>query len=107
MDDGAAVVGLRSEVDDDIDLVAAQGIEDAVVVTDVASDEDVAIRIACGDVGEVRRIRAIGQQVVVHHSVGRMAAQPIADEVRTDEAGTAGYQDVGHELSSLPAPRSG
>ena len=88
--DAAIDVGLGGEVDHR-GHVAHDGI-DHHAVGDVAAHEAVA-RMR-GNVGKVLQIAGIRQGVEVDDVILRMMLQDVADEVRADEAGAAGDQDL-------------
>ena len=60
----------------------------AVEVADVALDEGDPVL----DVVQVRPVAGVGEHVEGHHGVVGVALDPVADEVRTDESGTAGHE---------------
>ena len=49
---------------------------------------------ACCGRREVREIPGIGQRVEHHHPIAGVMAQPVVHEIRADEAGAAGDQQV-------------
>ena len=57
-------------------------------IADVPLDEDDAVL----DVGQVGAVPGIGQHVEGHHLVLGVLLDPVADEVRPDEAGTSGHE---------------
>ena len=82
-------MGLGGEVDDHVDVVLCKAGRDHVEVADVTLDE----RDAILDVVEVRPVPGVGEHVEGDHCVVGVALDPVADEVRTDEAGTAGHEE--------------
>ena len=60
-------------------------------ILDVAFDESVVgIRL---DIAEVFEVASVGQGIEVDHLRIGSVGQQLADHVRTDESGTAGYED--------------
>jgi hypothetical protein len=90
-----AVVRLGGEVHHDVDAVLPQQRLDGRQVTDVAVDEGDPLAHAV-QVGGVAGVR---QRVQRDDAVGRVPAGPVVDEVRADEAGRAGDEQV-HGFSS-------
>ena len=95
LDDRAAVVGLGGKVDDRVHGLTAKGRQGHVVVAYVAVHEGVAVAVLF-HVVQARRVGGVGEQVVVHDTVVRVVGEPVADEIRADETGTAGDEDRGH-----------
>ena len=75
---------LGGEVDDDVDLLLRQHALDELEVADVALDE------AHVEPIEVAPVAGVGEQVERHDVVVGVLLEPVADEVRADEAGGAG-----------------
>ncbi len=81
---------LRGEMHDRIHGVLAQGRQHPVVVADVRVDKaEVGLPLQAVEVGEVA---GIGERIVGDQPVLRVAARPVVDEIGTDKAGGAGYQ---------------
>jgi len=78
-------VGLRCEVDDDLDLVLSERSGRCLGIGDVALHEGDIVR-------DVLPHACVGQQVVGDHVIRGVALVPVADEVRADETGGAGYE---------------
>src|SRR5665213_364017 len=87
--DGQAVVGLGGEVNDDVDVVLGQRGRHGLEVADVPLYEGDPVL----DVGQVGPVAGIGEDVVGHHDIVRVAVDPVADEVRADEPGAAGHEE--------------
>ncbi len=87
VDDRVAVVGLRGEVDDDVDRVLLERPLDQLAVRDVALDQRDAVRHVLAHAG-------VREQVEDDDVVAGMPVEPVADEVRADEAGAAGDEQV-------------
>ena len=86
--DGQTVVGFGREIHDDVDVVIGQGRGHTVEVTDVALHEgDPVLHI-----GQVGPVACVGEHVEGHDGVIGMAVDPVADEVGSDEPGTAGHE---------------
>ena len=95
---GETVVRLGGEVDDHVDRLPLQHRSHDVGVADVCLHE----RDPGFDVGEVRAIPRVREQVEGDHVIGRVRAGPVTHEVRTDESRGAGDQDAhAHPLSAL------
>ena len=82
-----AVVRLRREVDDDLDLVLRQRARRRLGIGDVAVHERDVVR-------HVLAHARVREQVVGDDVIRRVALAPVADEVRADEAGGAGDEDA-------------
>ena len=80
------------EVDHSVDVVVAEYLPHLFVIADVRFDERVVRRTL--DVREVGQIARIGQFVEVDDAVAGVFVYEQADHVASDEAGTAGNQDV-------------
>ncbi len=111
-EDGAVHVAFGGEVDDGVDAVLGEEALDEGAVADVALDEDVAgggggPGFACGftgrgprpiarlDVSEVFEVARIGQCIEVDDAPREvLAREEPMDEIRADEAGAAGDEDV-------------
>jgi hypothetical protein len=89
IDHSEAVVGLRREVDDDVDLVLAQHVLDDIEVGNVRLDERNAL-LGAVEIGPVPRVC---QEVERDERVAGMPLEPVVHEVRADEAGRAGDED--------------
>ena len=87
IEDGVAVVRLGGEVDDDVHRMLLERPLDEVAVADVSFDQRDAV-------GNVLAHARIGEQVEDGNVVARMLLQPVANEVRADEAGPAGDEQV-------------
>ena len=81
---------LGREVDDGVDVVLPQRRLGELAVADVTLDEDDAIL----DGREALAVAGIRQQVVDGHVVVGMTFEPVVDEVRADEAGSAGDEEA-------------
>ena len=90
VDDCERVVRLRREVDDDVDLVLPQGRLGELAVADVALDEDDPLL----DGREALAVPRVREQVVDDNVVVGMPLEPVVDEVRADEAGSAGDEEA-------------
>ena len=90
VDDREAVVRLGREVHDDVDALLAQQTLGQVEVADVALDE----RERALDVGEALPVPGVGEQIEDDDVVVRVLHRPVAGEVRADEPGAAGDEDV-------------
>ena len=96
--DGAVDMRLRREVDDDVRLLLLEDAIDRTAVCDVRADElKVLLLHRCLERLEVARIR---QLVDADDAVIRMLLEHVVDEVRANEAGTAGH-DNRHKNSLL------
>ena len=90
--DGAVDMRLRREVDDDVRLLLLEDAVDRPTVCDVRADElEVLLLHRALERLEVARIR---QLVDADDAVTRMLLEHVVDEVRTNEAGTAGHDDI-------------
>ena len=90
VDDGVAVVRLGREVHDDVDGVVVQRALGQLLVADVALHEgELAL-----DGGQVVAVAGVGEQVVDDHLVARVVGQPVVHEVRADEPGAAGDEEL-------------
>lgn len=90
--DGAVDMRLRRKVDDDIRLLLLEDAVDRLAVCDVRADELEVLLLHCRlERLEVARIR---QLVNADDAVARMLLEHVVDEVRADEAGTAGHDDI-------------
>ena len=87
---------LGGEVHDDVDLLVFEGLGHRVQVPDVAFDKGDPVL----QVGQVGPVAGIGEHVVGDHPVVGMPIGPETDEIRPDEAGTAGDQKT-HDRASL------
>ena len=103
--DASVDVALSREVHDRVDVLLLHQGRHAVRVADVHFDEPV-IRCAL-DVLEVGEVAGVGQGVEVDDPHVRVAGDPTAHDMRSDEAGTAGdekdlggVQGVSHVRSS-------
>ena len=89
---GAVDMRLRREVDDDVRLLLLEDAVDRPTVCDVRADElEVLLLHRALERLEVARIR---QLVDADDAVTRMLLEHVVDEVRTNEAGTAGHDDI-------------
>ena len=61
-----------------------------VAVADVAPDEGDPVL----DVGQAGPVPGVGEGVVGHHGVVGMVLHPVTDEVRADEAGATGHEQM-------------
>ena len=90
--DGAVDMRLRREVDDDVRLLLLEDAVDRTAVCDVRADElEVLLLHRILERLEVARIR---QLVDADDVVTRMLLEHVVDEVRANEAGTAGHDDI-------------
>ena len=87
VDYGVAVVGLRREVDHDVDRVLLECPLHQLAVRDVPLDQRDAVRHVLAHAG-------VREQVEDDDVVTGMPVEPVADEVRADEAGAAGDEQV-------------
>ena len=89
--DGAVDMRLRREVDDDVRLLLLEDTVDRTAVCDVRADEfEVLLLHRRLERLEVARIR---QLVDTDDAVTRMLLEHVVDEVRANEAGTAGHDN--------------
>ena len=96
--DGAIDMRLRREVDDDVRLLLLEDAVDRPTVCDVHADElEVLLLHRPFKRLEIARIR---QLVDADDAVTRMLLEHVVDEVRANEAGTAGH-DNRHKIHSL------
>ena len=90
--DGAVDMRLCREVDDDVRLLLLKDAVDSLAVRDVRADElEVLLLHRRLERLEIARIR---QLVDADDAVSRMLLEHVVDEVRTNEAGTAGHDDI-------------
>ena len=83
---------LRCEVDDDIRLLLLKDAVDSLTVRDVRADElEVLLLHRRLERLKIARIR---QLVDADDAVSRMLLEHVVDKVRTNEAGTAGHDDI-------------
>ena len=92
--DGAIHVALCGKVDDAIDIVLLHNGAHAVEVADIGLNKGV-VRLVL-DILEVGEVAGVSQGVEVNDFVLGVLVDKEADDVGTDEAGTAGNQDVFH-----------
>ena len=92
---------LGREVHDHVDVVVLERRDHRRPVTDVGLEEHDAVAVL--DVGQIRPIPGIREQIDGHDAIFGMGAAPVADEVRADEAGGSRHQDRGHR-GSLRGP---
>ena len=92
VEDGQAVVRLGGEVHDDVDRLAPEHLLGELVVGDVALHE--------------RDVPGVRQEVEHDGVVARMVLDPEPREVRSDEAGAAGHENV-HGRSMFAGPCAG
>jgi hypothetical protein len=83
-------VRLCREVDDDLDRVLAQRRLGQLAVADVPLDE----RDSLLDRGEAGPIARVGEQVVDDDVIVRVPLEQVVDEVRADEARSAGHEEA-------------
>ena len=89
-------MGLRGEMHDRVDLVFFHQRFDQRLVADIALHEaESGVRLKPGQVCSISRVR---QRVQDDQCVVRMRVGPVANEVCTDEAGAAGYQQITHSI---------
>ena len=101
IDDGERVVRLGGEVDDDLGPVVAQRRLRELPVADVALYE----RDAILDPREALAVPRIREQVVDDDLVVGVPLEPVVDEVRADEAGSAGDEEAHPRKASRPSRR--
>ena len=90
--DGAVDMRLRRKVDDNVRLLLLKDAVDSLAVRDVRADElEVLLLHRRLERLKIARIR---QLVDADDAVARMLLEHVVDEVRTDEAGTAGHDDI-------------
>lgn len=90
--DGAVDMRLRREVDDDVRLLLLEDAIDRTAVCDVRADElEVLLLHRRLERLKIARIR---QLVDADDAVTRMLLEHVVDKVRTNEAGTAGHDDI-------------
>ena len=95
--DGAVDMRLRRKVDDDVRLLLLEDAVDRTAVCDVRTDElEVLLLHRRLERLEVARIR---QLVDADDAVTRMLLEHVVDEIRTNEAGTAGHYNYHISLS--------
>jgi len=87
-------VGLGGEVRHGVDALVLHEPVDELLVADVALHE-AEVGLALG-VLEVQRAPRVRERVQHHHPVLRMRLQPMVQEIRADEAGAAGDEDLTH-----------
>ena len=87
-------MGFRREIHHSVDLVCREQPIDEIGITDAAMGENIA-RIAC-EVGEVCWISGVGERVQIDEprQRGVLLGEPLADEIRTDEAAAAGAEEI-------------
>ena len=90
VDHGERVVRLGGEVDDGVDVVLPQRRLGEVAVADVALDEDDPLL----DGRQALAVPRVREQVVDDDVVVRVPLEPVVDEVRADEAGSAGDEEA-------------
>ena len=96
--DGAVDMRLRREVDDDVRLLLLEDAVDRTAVCDVRTDElEIILLHRTFKRLEVARVR---QLVDADDAVARMLLEHVVNEVRANEAGTAGH-DNRHKIHSL------
>ena len=83
VEDGEAVVRFGGEVDDDVDLLLREDLLDELEVPDVALHQTHV------DSVQVAGVAGVCEQVEPDDVVRGMPRQPVADEVRADEARSA------------------
>src|ERR1022692_367301 len=92
-----------------VDLVLREQCAHGRLVADVAAHEQIA-RIAL-ETGEVFDVAGIGQRIEHDHPARIAARQPMTHEIRADEAGPTGDQDVmrvvAHRAYSVSCAASG
>ena len=93
-----AVVRLRGEVDDGVDGLVGERLRREVEVGDVALHEHDPVL----DIREARAVAGVGEEVVDDDVVVRVALEPVVDEVRADEAGSAG-DEQSHGCEGYPS----
>lgn len=90
--DGAVDMRLCREVDDDVRLLLLKDAVDRLAVRDVRADElEVLLLHRRLERLKIARIR---QLVDADDAVSRMLLEHVVDKVRTDEAGTAGHNNI-------------
>lgn len=90
--DGAVDMRLRRKVDDNVRLLLLKDAVDSLTVRDVRADEfEVLLLHRRLERLEIARIR---QLVDADDAVRRMLLEHVVDKVRTNEAGTAGHDDI-------------
>jgi hypothetical protein len=92
---GEAVVRLGREVDDGVDRPLAEDPLDELAVGNVALDEADPVL----DVGEVAPLTGVREDVEHDDVVAGMPREPVADEIRADEAGAAGDEQSHEEAA--------
>ena len=90
--DGAVNMRLRREVDDDVRLLLLEDAVDSLTVRDIRADELEVLLLH----RRLKRLKIarIRQLVDADDAVARMLLEHVVDEVRTNEAGTAGHDNV-------------
>jgi hypothetical protein len=92
--DRAIDVGLRSKVHDSIESVFAKQSLDQGAVANVPPNEAKfgpphrGLKVGC--------IAGVSQRIEYHKTLARIVTESVVNEVRADEAGTAGDQDSSH-----------
>src|SRR5690606_17575914 len=102
--DRAVDMRLGGQVHDGVWLELAQRRDDALGIGNIGLNE--AIPWACIDLGQRFQIAGIGQLVEVEHLVLGVLNQ-MADQRRSDEAGSAGNKNAHLLIASLLGPSSG
>ena len=92
--DGAVDMGLCRKIHDRSWLMLGEELGDQLGVSDVTSDKCVPGIPFKG--GQILEIASVGELVEVDHAVV-FAGNPVQNEVRTNESGSAGDKDRGHE----------
>src|SRR5690348_6051601 len=90
VEDGPAVVGLSGEVHDYVRAVLFEHTRHEALICDVALREDVSGWLGPGDILDSDRVAGVCQRVDVDDNVVAILAQPIADEIGSDETCSAG-----------------
>ena len=90
VDHGQRVVRFGSEIDDGVDLVLPQRSLGELAVADVPLDEDDPVLHR----REALAVSSVREQVVDDDMVVGMPPEPVVDEVRADEAGSAGDEEA-------------
>lgn len=92
VDDGAGVMGLRSEVDDDVRFFFFECCRDCWCIGDIPLDKAVSFCLFTLDIPQIFPVAGIRQEIVVHDPVFRMSTKPVSDEVAPDKSRAARYE---------------
>ena len=96
IDNGQAIVRFRGKVDHVVGAVDFEKMSGQIGILNIAADKGVAVTVVFFHILQASQVAGVGEQVVVDNAVAGIGRQPIANEIGTDETGTAGDEQGGH-----------